>query len=124
MAKILIVEDNEDSRLLVAKILLRAGHHIISAESGEEAVRLAGAEIPDLILMDLGLVGMNGLTAASLIKKGETTSLIPIVALTAYAMDGDRERTMEAGCDGYITKPVDIRRLPAQVEHYLKGSET
>lgn len=120
--KILVVEDNEDSRFLVVKVLNRAGFSTIEAESGEEAVRLAREEHPDLILMDLGLVGMGGLDATALIKKDEATKAIPVVALTAYAMDGDREKTLAAGCDGYITKPIDTRALPGLVGRYLGGA--
>ncbi len=119
--KILVVEDNEDSRMLIVKILSREGYDIAEAESGEDAVRLAGEEKPDLILMDVGLVGMDGLEATARIKKNPETASIPVIALTAYAMDGDKERTLGAGCDGYISKPIDVRQLPREVEHYLKG---
>lgn len=119
--KILVVEDNGDSRFLVVKVLTRSGYETLEADSGEDAVRLAHEASPDLILMDLGLIGMDGLTATTEIKKDPATRGIPVIALTAYAMDGDRERTVKAGCDGYITKPIDTRALPGQVAKYLGG---
>lgn len=119
--KILVVEDNADSRYLVVKVLTRSGYATEEAESGEDAIRLARETAPDLILMDLGLHGMDGLTATAELKKDPATRGIPVVALTAYAMDGDRERTMKAGCDGYISKPIDTRALPGQVARYLGG---
>lgn len=120
---ILVVEDNEDSRSLIAKVLARAGYGIIETESGEEAVSLARAVHPDLILMDLSLVGIDGLTATGLLKKDPVTRDVPVVALTAYAMEGDRERILGAGCDGYISKPVDVRKLPDMIATYLKGAQ-
>lgn len=119
--KILVVEDNADSRYLVVKVLARSGYETLEAESGEEALLLARERRPDLILMDLGLTGMDGLTATAELKKDPATKAIPVIALTAYAMDGDRERTLKAGCDGYISKPIDTRALPGQVARYLGG---
>lgn len=119
--KILVVEDNADSRYLVVKVLARSGYATVEAESGEDALRIARESAPDLILMDLGLHGMDGLTATAELKKDPATRAIPVVALTAYAMDGDRERTLKAGCDGYISKPIDTRALPGQVARYLGG---
>lgn len=121
-SRILVVEDNEDSRIMLVKALKRLGHVTIEAESGEEAVEKAHSERPDLILMDVELKGMDGLTATRLIKGDPGLEAIPVVALTAYAMAGDRERALQAGCDGYLAKPVDVRSLEAEVSQYLKGN--
>lgn len=118
-SRILVVEDNEDSRIMLVKALKRLGHVTIEAESGEEAVEKARSERPDLILMDVELKGMDGLTATGLIKEDPVLRSIPVVALTAYAMAGDRERALRAGCDGYLAKPVDVRNLDAEVSRYL-----
>ena len=121
MAKILVVEDNEDNRFLIVKVLSLAGHKTVEAESGEEAVRLSGEARPDLILMDVELKGMDGLSATTKIKADPATRHIPVVALTAYAMVGDRERAMAAGCDGYLSKPIDVHELAGQVGEFLNA---
>ncbi len=120
-SRILVVEDNEDSRIMLVKALKRLGHVTLEAESGEEAVEKARSETPDLILMDVELKGMDGLTATRRIKENASLQDIPIVALTAYAMAGDRERALRAGCDGYLAKPVDVRNLGAEISRYLDG---
>ena len=120
-ATVLVVEDNEDNRALVAKVLGYAGYRVVEAASGEEALELVARGPPDLILMDLNLGGMNGFEATRRLKEDPASARVPVVALTAYAMVGDRERALEAGCDGYIAKPVDVRRLPEQVETFLRG---
>lgn len=120
-ATVLVVEDNEDNRALVAKVLGYAGYRVVEAASGEEALELVARGPPDLILMDLNLGGMNGFEATRRLKEDPATARVPVVALTAYAMVGDRERALEAGCDGYIAKPVDVRRLPEQVETFIRG---
>jgi len=120
-ATVLVVEDNEDNRALVAKVLGYAGYRVVEAASGEEALELVAGGPPDLILMDLNLGGMNGFEATRRLKEDPATARVPVVALTAYAMVGDRERALEAGCDGYIAKPVDVRRLPEQVETFIRG---
>lgn len=119
--KIMVVEDNEDSRKLVVKVLSRAGYKVLEADSGEEAIRLSALERPHLILMDVGLAGMDGLTATSIIKANVVTKDIPVVALTAYALEDDRARVLKAGCDGYISKPVNVRILPQEVEKFMRG---
>ncbi len=123
-ARILVVEDNRDNRELVVKVLARKGYEVAEAETAEEALALAAADPPDLILMDLNLAGMSGFEATRRLKADPRLKRVPVVAVTAYAMVGDRERALEAGCDGYIPKPVDVRRLPEQVSHFLreKGS--
>lgn len=123
-ATVLVVEDNEDNRSLVAKVLGYAGYRVVEAASGEEALEMAGREPPDLVLMDLNLGGMTGFDATRRLKADPALGRVPVVALTAYAMVGDRERALEAGCDGYIPKPVDVRRLPEQVEAFLRGHES
>ncbi len=120
-ATVLVVEDNEDNRALVAKVLGYAGYSVVEAASGEEALELVAQGLPDLILMDLNLGGMNGFEATRRLKEDPASARVPVVALTAYAMVGDRERALEAGCDGYIAKPVDVRRLPEQVATFIRG---
>ncbi len=120
-ARILVVEDNRDNRELVVKVLARKGYDVAEAETAEEALALAAADPPDLILMDLNLAGMSGFEATRRLKADPRLRRVPVVAVTAYAMVGDRERALEAGCDGYIPKPVDVRRLPEQVSRFLEG---
>lgn len=119
-ATVLVVEDNEDNRALVVKVLSRCGYRVLEASTGEEALDVAGRDRPDLVLMDLNLMGMNGFEATRRLKEDPELSGVPVVALTAYAMVGDRERALAAGCDGYLSKPVDVRRLPEQVEEFLQ----
>ncbi len=120
---ILVVEDNEDNRALVVKVLARRGYRVLEAESGEEALEVARTSPPDLVLMDLDLRGMNGFEATRQLKASPELRHIPVVALTAYAMVGDRERALDAGCDGYLSKPVDVRRFPDQIRSFLEGRE-
>ncbi|MBE0618245.1 MAG: response regulator [Proteobacteria bacterium] len=117
---VLVVEDNDDNRALVVKVLSRRGYRVLEAVSGEQAVEMAVRERPDLVLMDLNLEGMSGFDATRRLKGDPELRGVPVVALTAYAMVGDRERALEAGCDGYLSKPVDVRRLPEQVEDFLR----
>ena len=120
--KILLVEDNEDSRVLIKKVLGRYGMDVVECESGEEALTLARDLRPDLILMDLGLTGIDGFETTARLKKDPVTVDVSVVALTAYAMEGDRERILDAGFDGYIPKPIDVRTLGRTVEDYMKGT--
>ncbi len=108
-----------DNRELLVKVLSRHGYEVVEAASGEEALDLAPRVRPDLVLMDISLEGMDGLEATRRLKAMPGLSRVPVVAITAYAMVGDRERALEAGCDGYIAKPVDVRALPTQVAGYL-----
>ena len=120
MAKtILIVEDEPRNMKLLHDLLQRFGYEIIEASDGEQGVKIAGEKIPDLILMDIMMPKMDGLEATRIIKADEKTKHIPIIALTSYAMKGDREKTIEAGCDGYIAKPIDIKEVLKAIEHYL-----
>lgn len=119
MPKILLVEDNEFNRDMLSRRLKRRGYDIIGAPDGEQAVRLANEVIPDLILMDINLPGMDGWEATRRIKAHSATASIPIIALTAHAMSGDRERTIGAGCDEYETKPVNFEGLLSKMESLL-----
>jgi len=119
--KILVVDDNQDSRELVVKVLKNKGYEMVEAVDGEEAVERAVAEKPDLILLDISIPKLNGYEVARILKNREEFKDIPIVALTAHAMKGDRMKALEAGCEGYITKPINVRELPAQVKSFIKG---
>jgi len=124
MAKtILIVEDEPKNLKLLRDLLQRFGYETIEATDGAQGVELAKTMIPSLILMDIMMPKMDGLEATRIIKADTTTKHIPIIALTSYAMKGDRERTLEAGCDGYIAKPVDIQEVLKAVEHVFSGKE-
>jgi putative nucleotidyltransferase with HDIG domain len=119
--KILYVEDNPENVQLVRRILETKGYSIIEAANGLAGVETAKKERPDLILMDINLPDMDGYAAATLIKNTMELSHIPIVALTANVMKGDRERSITAGCDGYISKPIDVKKFPDQVAAYIQG---
>ena len=118
--KILIVEDNQDSRELVVKILKNRGYQLIEAVDGEDALEKAITEIPDLILMDISIPKIDGYEVTRMLKSRKEFKYTPIVALTAHAMKGDREKAMESGCEGYIAKPINIHELPEQIKPYLK----
>jgi CheY-like chemotaxis protein len=120
--KILVVEDNDMNMQLVEFLLEEGGYEIVKATSGEEALSLtreAGGAAPDLILMDIHLPGMDGLSVVRAMKTDDRTRRIPILALTAHAMRGDKDRFLEAGCDGYISKPIDVKTFIASIEQYL-----
>ena len=118
MSRILVVEDNPKNLKLVRDVLTYAGFEVIEATSGEDGVRLAHEMGPDLILMDLQLPGIDGAEALRQIRTGEKH--VPVVALTAFAMNNDRTRAFEAGFDGYVGKPISVRALPQQVSDFLK----
>jgi two-component system, cell cycle response regulator DivK len=120
-AHILIVEDNPKNLKLLRDVLQFKGYIISAAETGEAGVALARAEQPALILMDVQLPGMDGREATQVLKADASTRHIPIVALTAFAMKGDRERLLADGFDGYISKPIDIKVIPQVVEQYIRG---
>ena len=120
--KILVVEDNDMNMQLVEFLLEEGGYDIVKAASGEEALAItrdAEQQAPDLILMDIHLPGMDGLSVVREMKTNERTSRIPILALTAHAMRGDKDRFLEAGCDGYISKPIDVKTFISSIEQYL-----
>lgn len=113
--KILVVEDNDKNRVLLRDILLYHGYEVMEASNGEEGIRMAREERPDLILMDLQMPVMNGYDAAAVLKGDPETRGIRLVAVTSFAMKGDRERIMESGFDDYIAKPIDTRELPQKI---------
>ena len=118
--KILYVEDNEDNVYVLKSRLTRAGHTVLIAPDGTQAVTMAAAEQPDLILMDLSLPVLDGWEATRRIKAAPETRHIPVIALTAHAMAGDRERAIAAGCDDFDTKPVEMSRLLDKIEALVK----
>jgi two-component system, cell cycle response regulator DivK len=111
MSKILLVEDNEMNRDMLSRRLMRKGYEVVMAFDGRQAVQMAASEKPDLILMDMSLPVIDGWEATRQIKSEMATSRIPVIALTAHAMSGDREKALQAGCDDYDTKPIDLPRL-------------
>jgi CheY-like chemotaxis protein len=114
--KILYVEDNEDNVYALKSRLTRAGHTVIVASNGAQGVAMAASEKPDVILMDLGLPVLDGWEATRQIKAASETSRIPVIALTAHAMTGDREKALSAGCDDFDTKPVELPRLLEKIK--------
>jgi CheY-like chemotaxis protein len=119
-ATILVVDDNRINLKLVSDLLSFEGYQVHKAADGEEAEQQLGSHAPDLILLDLDLPGIDGLTLTQRIKSNPQTAHIIVVAVTAFAMKGDRQRAEAAGCDGYITKPIDTRQLPIQVAEWLR----
>ena len=119
MARILIIEDNPDNMELAVFLLQSAGHSVLSAIDAEVGLTLARNELPDLILMDIQLPGMDGLQATSLLKLDNATRAIPVLALTALAMKGDEERIRAGGCDGYIAKPIGVKNFLATIAAHL-----
>jgi two-component system cell cycle response regulator DivK len=119
MPKILLVEDNEMNRDMLSRRLERRGYEVIVAVDGEEGVARAKADAPDLVLMDLSLPGIDGWEATRQLKAADETRSIPVLALTAHAMAGDREKALEVGCDDFDTKPVDLPRLVGKIDALL-----
>jgi len=119
MAKILLVEDNEMNRDMLSRRLKKRGHEVAIAVDGQEGVNMASSGAPEIILLDMSLPVMDGWEAARALKADEATKSIPIIALTAHAMAGDRERCLEAGCEDYDTKPVEFKRLLGKIEDLL-----
>ena len=121
MAKILLVEDNEMNRDMLSRRLARRGFEVVVAVDGREGVAAAQRESPDLVLMDMSLPVTDGWEATRLIRASATTAHIPVIALTAHAMAGDRDKAIEAGCDDYDTKPVELERLLEKIARLLDG---
>jgi CheY-like chemotaxis protein len=119
MAKILLVEDNELNRDMLSRRLTRNGYTVVEAVNGEQGVAMAASEAPDLVLMDMSLPVLDGWSATRALRADPTTRDIPVIALTAHAMAGDREQAMAAGCNDYDTKPVDLPRLLAKIDALL-----
>jgi CheY-like chemotaxis protein len=117
--KILIVEDNENNRRLVRDVLVYYGYETVEAENGEEGIRTAKEQTPDLIIMDLQMPVLNGYDAIRIMKNDPETKYIKILAVTSFAMAGDRETILEAGADDYIAKPINTRELPERVKRLL-----
>jgi CheY-like chemotaxis protein len=119
---VLVVEDNDMNMQLVEYLLEEGGYHIVKASSGEEALSITrdAGEPLDLILMDIHLPGMDGLSVVREMKSDLRTQKIPILALTAHAMRGDKDRFLEAGCDGYISKPIDVKTFLSSIEQFLR----
>jgi len=124
MPKILLVEDSEMSRDMLARRLARRGYEVVIAVDGGQGVTLAQTEAPDLILMDMNLPVLDGSEATRQLRAAPATRSIPIIALTAHAMSGDREKALEAGCDDYDTKPIELERLLGKIEVLLKKAVT
>jgi two-component system cell cycle response regulator DivK len=120
---ILLVEDHEDNRIVYSTILEHFGYRVLLAGDGEEGVRIARAQRPDLVLMDVSIPVMDGWDATRLLKSDPATASIPVIALTAHAMPSDRERAAEAGCDGYLAKPVEPRRVLEEVQRFVGAPE-
>ena len=119
MPKILIVEDNEMNRDMLSRRLERRGFAIVMAVDGQQGVDMVRSEKPDLVLMDMSLPVMDGWTATRAIKDDDGLKSIPVIALTAHAMEGDREKAMAAGCDDYDTKPIELPRLLEKIGKFL-----
>ena len=119
MARVLLVEDNDMNRDMLSRRLASRGFEVLTALDGEQGVEMAAAEMPDLILMDMSLPVLDGWGATKRIKAEERTRSIPVIALTAHAMSADREKALQAGCDDYDTKPVELRRLLGKMNRLL-----
>jgi two-component system, cell cycle response regulator DivK len=123
MPKVLLVEDNEMNRDMLSRRLTRRGFEVVFAADGQQGVDLARSEKPDIILMDMSLPVMDGWEATRRIKEDGTMRRIPVIGLTAHAMSGDREKAIEAGCDDYDSKPVEIDRLLGKINRLLNADE-
>jgi len=123
MAKVLLVEDNEMNRDMLSRRLIRRGFEVVFAVDGKQGVDLARSEKPDIILMDMSLPIMDGWEATRCVKSDDATRSVPVIGLTAHAMSGDREKAIEAGCDDYDTKPVELDRLIGKIERLLGAAK-
>ena len=119
---VMVVEDNEKNRKLMRVVLKAKGYNVIEAATGEEALKLLKNQKPDIILMDIQLPGIDGLTLIKQIKASVVTKDIPIIAVTAYAMKGDEQKILDTGCDAYVSKPINTQELPLIIEKYIKKS--
>ena len=122
MAKVLLVEDNELNRDMLSRRLARKGYEVVIAVDGQQGVDLAASAAPDVILMDMSLPVLDGWEATRRLKADPATARLPVIALTAHAMSGDRERAIAAGCDDYDTKPIELPRLLGKIEALLGGA--
>jgi two-component system cell cycle response regulator DivK len=124
MAKILLVEDDEMNRDMLSRRLLRRGFEVLMAVDGVQGIEMASAQSPDLILLDMSLPELDGWEVVRRLKANQATALTPVIALTAHAMTGDREKALEAGCDDYDTKPVELTRLLEKIQAQLQGKQS
>jgi len=122
-ATVLYIEDNLENRILVRRILLAEGYEILEADSAAAGLELAQNRKPQLVLVDINMPHLDGLSLASIMKADPALQSIPVVALTANVMKGDRERTLAAGCDGYIQKPIDVDFFPRQIARFMQQTE-
>lgn len=120
MPCVLYIEDNFDNRMLVKRVLMAEGFEFREADNAIDGIQMAVKDPPDLILMDINMPRLSGLSAAQQIREIEALNDVPVIALTANVMKGDREQTLEAGCDGYIAKPIDVDRFPDQVRQFVR----
>jgi two-component system cell cycle response regulator DivK len=120
MATILYVEDNRENRLLIRRVLQAEGYTVLEAANANQTIAQVNAQPIDLILMDINLPEIDGYTLTSRLKLLPKMHQVPVIALTANVMKGDRERTLEAGCDGYIQKPIDVDKIPQQIKYFLE----
>jgi CheY-like chemotaxis protein len=123
MTKILLVEDNEDNRDMLARRLQRKGYEVVLAADGQQGVEMARTASPDLILMDMNLPVLDGWDATRALKDAPDTRAIPVIALTAHAMRGDQQKALDAGCDDYDTKPIEFTRLLEKIEALLRDGK-
>jgi two-component system cell cycle response regulator DivK len=123
MAKVLLVEDNEMNRDMLSRRLIRRGFEVVFAMDGQQGVDLARSERPDIILMDMSLPVIDGWEATRRVKADDATRSVPVIGLTAHAMAGDREKAIEAGCDDYDTKPVELDRLIGKIERLIGAAK-
>lgn len=120
MKRILVIEDNKTNRYLIGFILKKNGYEVLEAKTGEEGVELALKEKPNLIIMDIQLPGIDGLETTKRIRESKVDGGVPIIALTSYAMTGDRERALSAGCNGYLEKPINPDTIMEEIEKFIK----
>jgi CheY-like chemotaxis protein len=123
MPRILLVEDNEMNRDMLSRRLIRKGFEVLIATDGQQGIEKTQSESPDIVLMDMSLPVVDGWEATRRLKAAAETKHIPIIALTAHAMSGDREKTIEAGCDDYDTKPIELPRLLSKIEALLNSAK-
>ncbi len=119
--QILYIEDNPDNRTLIRRVLQADGYTVREAIDGPTGLKMAAEQLPDLVLMDINLPEIDGYEVTARLKQLPGMSSVPVIAVTANVMKGDREKTLAAGCDGYIQKPIDIDTIGSQIEHFLKG---
>lgn len=120
MTKILYIEDDPINKFLVKKVLSSSGFEVFEASNGEEGIKMAENVMPNLILMDMQMPGLDGYEATRRIRKNETMNGLPIIALTAHALPGDKEKCLAAGCDGFIAKPIDVKNFVSQISAFIK----